>query len=245
MTDWERKRYEDAKLAYYALMMFYPMTVEDLPGEEWKSIPCLDGYQVSTFGRVKSFKMGKVKILKPMVNRQGYLQFHLSKSSKAKWFRVNRLVAICFIPNPLGLPQVDHINGVKFNNHVSNLRWVTNSENRKQAFTTGLQKAQRGEERYNAKLTNEQAKFICDNHDKFTRAQLAKMFGVSCQLISAIQLGKKYKVAGGKIRKKRGVCFEDRNKIRVEYKAGGTSLCLLAKKYGVDQKTIWNIVHEK
>lgn len=55
MTDWLRRRYENAKLAYTALMKFYPFTLENLDGEQWADIAGYEGlYQVSTFGRVKS-----------------------------------------------------------------------------------------------------------------------------------------------------------------------------------------------
>lgn len=53
------------------------------------------------------------------------------------WYSVHKLVAIAFIPNPLGLDSVDHINGVRDDNRVENLEWVTNAENVKRAWKTG------------------------------------------------------------------------------------------------------------
>lgn len=98
--------------------------------EIWKDIDGFDGrYQVSTWGRVRSLK----GILKPYENAKGYLKIGLTKNGKCHKKRVNRLVAIAFIPNPDNKPQVDHIDGNKQNNSITNLRWVTNNENQKNA----------------------------------------------------------------------------------------------------------------
>ena len=83
MTDWERARYEDAKIACAALMSQYPFTLDDLDGELWADIEDFAAhYQISTFGRVKSFCKGKEKILRLFVDTDGYLYVSLSKSRK-------------------------------------------------------------------------------------------------------------------------------------------------------------------
>lgn len=93
----------------------------------------LEGYSVDTEGNVWSSLYGKekeLKKLKPMKNSVGYYQVYLpQKCGKYKWFRIHRLVAIAFIPNIENKSSVDHINGDKTDNHVSNLRWVTHKEN--------------------------------------------------------------------------------------------------------------------
>lgn len=93
----------------------------------------LEGYSVDTEGNVWSSLYGKekeLKKLKPMKNSVGYYQVYLpQKCGKYKWFRIHRLVAIAFIPNIENKSSVDHINGDKTDNRVSNLCWVTHKEN--------------------------------------------------------------------------------------------------------------------
>lgn len=98
--------------------------------EIWTDIEGFENYQVSTWGRVRSSKC----ILKPYENQKGYLKVGLRKDGKCHKKRVSRLVAQAFIPNPDELPQVDHIDGNKQNNSVTNLRWVDNKTNRELAI---------------------------------------------------------------------------------------------------------------
>ena len=97
--------------------------------EQWLPIEGYeDLYQVSNLGRVKSLnyrKSNQEQILKQDTNKKGYQQVQLYKDRKPKTFRVHRLVANAFIPNPNNLPQVNHKDEVKANNHVSNLEWCT------------------------------------------------------------------------------------------------------------------------
>lgn len=248
LREWEENRRRDSQQAYAALMKFYPFTLENLDGEQWVDIPNYEGqYQVSTFGRVKSFAHSAEKVLKPTINRQGYLSIHLCKNGRARWFRVSRLVALCFLPNPENKPEVDHRYGMKLDNYVDNLRWATSSENINYAFDLGIQRGAQGDLNYAAKLTNAQAHQIRENPDDLTCSELAVKFGINEQLVSAIQLGRRYKNAGGKIRSPRGVPAEIRKKIRTEYVFGSSvaGSKALARKYGVDQKTILNILKEK
>lgn len=100
--------------------------------EIWKTIEGYEGkYEVSTWGRIRN---AKGKIMKPYKNEKGYLKVTLYSSDKHKAkFRVNRLVAKAFIQNPYDLPQVNHKDGNKENNSVTNLEWTTNEINTKHA----------------------------------------------------------------------------------------------------------------
>jgi len=98
--------------------------------EIWKEIVGLEGlYQVSTYGRVKSLKYGKERILKQSKSSRGYLIVCLSIEGKIFNKFVHRLVAITFIPNPENKGDVNHIDEDKTNNRLENLNWMTAKEN--------------------------------------------------------------------------------------------------------------------
>jgi hypothetical protein len=100
-------------------------------GEEWRET--IDPtYKVSNYGRVMHWK--KRRVLKPCLNRDGYKEVYIGK----KRYRVHRLVALAFIPNPENKECVNHKDGLKIDNRVSNLEWVTELENRQHAEKTGL-----------------------------------------------------------------------------------------------------------
>ena len=99
--------------------------------EVWKDVAGYEGlYQVSNMGRVKSFVKNKAgRILKGGGNMDGYKIVFFGSGKDKKGFLVSRLVAQAFIPNPENKPCVDHINTVRDDNRVENLRWVTKKEN--------------------------------------------------------------------------------------------------------------------
>ncbi len=113
--------------------------------EEWKDIGYEGLYQVSNFGRVKSLervisgKKYKEKIL-TCRNKHGYPVVALCKDGAHKFVRVHRIVAQTFIENPLSLPEVNHLDGNKNNNRVTNLEWCTGRDNKIHAWVTGLAK---------------------------------------------------------------------------------------------------------
>lgn len=132
---------------------------KDLPNEIWRDVIGYEGlYQVSNFGRVKSFKNNKIKILKSNVGIGGYLRVVLCKDFDKKNRFVHVLVAKAFIPNPENKRQVNHIDGNKQNNRVDNLEWNTPAENIHHAFDIGLRKSGCGH--FRAKFTAEQVREI-------------------------------------------------------------------------------------
>lgn len=106
--------------------------------EEWKTIPFNTNYEVSNLGRIKNKKTSHV--LKEKDNGHGYKIVSLYNHAIRKVWYIHRVVAITFIPNPLNKPEVNHIDGNKGNNKISNLEWCTTSENGKHAYKIGLKK---------------------------------------------------------------------------------------------------------
>jgi len=107
--------------------------------EEFKDIVGFEGkYQISNFGNLKSLarinmqnRYMKERILKPSKDKDGYLRIGLSNGNRGDctYYRINRLVAEYFITNPLNLPQVNHIDGIRANNIYTNLEWCDGAYN--------------------------------------------------------------------------------------------------------------------
>jgi hypothetical protein len=103
----------------------------------WKDIQGYEGlYQVSNAGEVKSlsrivknFGLRHERILIPLKHNSGYSAVALSKGAKVTHFLIHRLVAVAFIDNPANRMFINHINGIKTDNRIENLEWVTSSEN--------------------------------------------------------------------------------------------------------------------
>jgi hypothetical protein len=135
---------------------------EPLEGELWKLLPDYeDRYAVSNMGRVFGFDKtvkciaGKLrtmhgKMLSLTLNKTGYLRCAIGKNRSFKTRVVHRLVAKTFIPNLLNKPWINHKDGIKTNNVVSNLEWSTPTENNQHAQDTGLNRARFSRKQKNA-----------------------------------------------------------------------------------------------
>lgn len=105
--------------------------------EIWKDIPGTDGeYKISNYGKVMTAKTGRM--LSPTIDARGYERVCLFKMDRHRRYKVHRLVAITFIPNPDNKDQVNHKDGNKRNNSTDNLEWVTNEENMHHSRENGL-----------------------------------------------------------------------------------------------------------
>ena len=94
--------------------------------ELFRDIEGYENYQVTSWGRV--FNKETKQFLAPEKHDKGYLRVDLYKNGVRKHFKVHRLVADAFIPNPMNKPQINHIDGNNQNNSATNLEWVTNRE---------------------------------------------------------------------------------------------------------------------
>lgn len=102
--------------------------------EIWKDAPGFPGYQVSNAGRVRSF----YRVLAPD-SVKGYYRVRLYKNNRVYRIFIHRLVAMAFVPNPDGLPQINHKNEIKTDNRAENLEWCTAKYNN--AYGTGRERA--------------------------------------------------------------------------------------------------------
>ena len=101
-----------------------------MKNEEWRDVVGYEGrYQVSSMGRVKSFKWNKERILKPSMDKDGYLLVTLCAGGKPKTLKVHRLVCEAFHENLENKSDVNHLNEIKTDNRASNLEWCTRRDN--------------------------------------------------------------------------------------------------------------------
>lgn len=176
--------------------------------EVWKDVTDYEGlYQVSNLGNVKvsdrevyqprwdKYYTRKGKILTVDVDKDGYYRVSLRKDKKNKKFFIHRLIALIFIQNPDNKPVVDHINNIKNDNRVENLRWCSVQENTKWAHDDGLIDIKKGEQIHSAKLTENSVLEIKLLLQEQTMSQhdIAKKFEVSRSRISEIKNGKSWK----------------------------------------------------
>ena len=186
----------------------YPtFTPEELQNEIWKPIPGYEElYSVSNIGRVKRNKYVTRKavdyILKQRLNSHGYLDIAISKDSNEKRFVVHRLVTLAFIGE--SSLCVNHVDGIKTNNRVWNLEYVTYAQNNQHSFHIGLspsgerhwsrlhpERILRGESINRAKLSEEDVKQIKRMlADGYKIREIASLFKMSYNAISCIKLHK-------------------------------------------------------
>lgn len=143
-------------------------------------------YEITKEGQIISLKYGKRKEVKGYLDKYGYRRVLLHIDGKRVKFFVHRLVAETYIPNPKNLPQVNHKDGNKLNNNVSNLEWVTPKENIEHAIKIGLKKPK-------GKISEKEVKEIKKLFGQISMKEIAEMYNVSHSCIKHIHAGHTWK----------------------------------------------------
>ena len=166
--------------------------------EKWKIIEGFPKYLISNKGRIKILSTLEDK--KVFVKDDGYVSCPLTSNGKNYYKYVHRLVAEAFVPNPNNKGQVNHKNGIKNDNSVENLEWVTPAENIRHAIETGLlkykkkekdiknSKHSKGEDANGSLLNPEKVIKIRVLHEtgEYKQIELAEMFGVNHRTINDV-----------------------------------------------------------
>jgi hypothetical protein len=166
--------------------------------EIWKDIEGYEGlYQISNYGRVKTLSRitnfgNRIKIIPEIIkklsnDKDGYLITTLSKQSRKKNIKIHRIVADTFIDNPLNKPTVNHKNGIKTDNYVSNLEWATYLENNLHGYNHNLI-SHKGINNSSSKLNESEVMEIRElyRNKKLKHRELSAMFNVSTANITNI-----------------------------------------------------------
>ena len=111
---------------------------------EWRTVIEYDRYEVNQFGDIRHKERKRVLTQRP--NNGGYLYVNFNIEGHRKNFAVHRIVANAFIPNPNNYPEVNHKDGDRTNNNVTNLEWVSSSQNKIHAYQKEENRASRGKQ---------------------------------------------------------------------------------------------------
>lgn len=174
--------------------------------EEFRAVKDFEGlYEVSNYGKVKSLKRKKERILKPSISRNNYYTVILCKDSKFYPRLVHRLVAESFLPNPQDKPIIDHLDGNSLNNCVDNLKWVTQKENCLNPITReNNSRSKKGHKCYLDHHSEETKKKLSDIHkgkklsDETKKKLSESHLGLKKGVPNTFLKGKHWKIEGGK-----------------------------------------------
>lgn len=151
--------------------------------------PIVYKYECNENGEIRNTKTGR--ILRTFKGKDGYYRVSLFVLGKSKTYMLHRLILSAFIPNPDPsiYTEINHIDGNKDNNSLSNLEWCDRGYNQRHAYKNGLQPSKKGEKNGRSKLTEKDVSQIRQLLNYFPQSTIAKMFGVSTSTISAIKMG--------------------------------------------------------
>jgi hypothetical protein len=178
-----------------------PMHFFSFGGQEvWKPIKDYPNYAVSSIGRVKriggnvkGMKVSSQGLMSLILDKDGYLKVGLRNDEGRSHFRVHRLVALAFITNEHGKPEVNHKDSNRANNYVNNLEWVTGGENALHGYSHGNRK-QKGSYHSQNILTESDIPVICKMVDEGIHpSEIAEKFGISRTTILNVKTGRTWK----------------------------------------------------
>ena len=177
--------------------------VIDGAGEVWKRVLGYeDSYEVSNYGRIKSLsrkievhrdgethvRYYRERLMSPSI-RARYPNVNLSSDGRPENFSIHRLVAQAFIPNPENKPYVNHIDGDTHNNHVSNLEWVTQSENINHAIKIGNKEPKEAKVNPKKPTTNKQKIFdVLNRFPDMKTGKIAELVGCNPRYVTKIRV---------------------------------------------------------
>ena len=148
-------------------------------------------YLIYEDGTIESLLTGKT--ITKRIGPKGYYQINLCINGKCKTFMFHRLMAIAFIDNPENLPCVNHIDGNKLNNSLSNLEWVTYKENSQHAVRTGLIHPAKGKATNHGRFTEKDIRTIRNlKKEGKSQYQIASLYNVTRGAIQQIVEGNTY-----------------------------------------------------
>lgn len=165
----------------------------NIHNETWETVPDFPNYMISSESRIMNkttLKMVSISLNKRFRHRA----VRLWNSGKTRLLKVYRLKAAAFIPNPENKPQVNHIDGDRMNEDLSNLEWATASENMKHSFASGLCKGfyKKGFDHQKAKLSLEDINLMrrWKNSGFYDPKKICKVFSISRTYAQRVASGK-------------------------------------------------------
>lgn len=211
---------------------------------EFTPIKGMEGrYEISRNGIVRSvfscwlFPDGK--IMSASIGSAGYFRISMMAGrGHRRTCSLHRLIATAFIPNPENKPQVNHINGIKTDNRIENLEWVTNRENIVHAYATGLAKPLYGEDAGTKKITNNQAIEILNMVGP--NIEIAERYGIDQSTVGFIKSGWAWGEITGKVYKRKRLSIPVVKLIKKDLSEGLTSK-EISQKHGIDSELVYDI----